>query len=67
MKACNDKYLTKGLGILNNFVILSKTLSPSMLAFIAHRLENICKNLTLKHIKYAITTNLKTYIQTTLL
>ena len=51
MKACNDKYLTKGLGSLNNFVILSITHLPPMLALIAHRLENIHKNLTLEYIK----------------
>ena len=50
MKACNDKYLTKGLVILKDLVILSMLLLLPMFTFTEYKAEHIHRNLTLKHI-----------------
>lgn len=50
MKACNDKYLTKGLVVLKDLVILSMLLLLPMFTFTGYKAEHIHRNLTLKHI-----------------
>lgn len=51
MKACNDKYLMKGLVVLNDLFILSTALLPPIFALKAHMVGYDYRYLALKHIK----------------
>lgn len=51
MKAFNDKYLTKGLVILNDLFTLSTALLPPIFALKAHMVGYDYRYLALKHIK----------------
>ena len=51
MKACNDKYLTKGLVVLNDLLILSTALLPPIFTLKALMVGYDYRYLALKHIK----------------